>query len=772
MLRTFRRDTVFSGLRPDRDKLMRAGRQLLMMALMFILCRVRPVMGLAPLAAAFFAGAAACGVNSAALVAGGLLGSLRGVPVTLDLLVPAGMAVILGGGLAWESLRKRLRLGTSPPARTAMFACGVLAGLGALFPGLVAANGSLWPSAQAASCAIAAAAAAPFLMTALEVRGTRRFLMKEERIGMMVLLCGTTGGLMDVYPPVAAGFGAAAVMLFHASGSLVAVALGASIMLLGGDARLPGILCLGGMCAQLLSDERRICRAGAATLCMFAGGLFLQADIKVIAGAVLGTGLCAVLPEKWTSDIGTLARPMQTACDPDRLAAQLRAQAAKRLQALSGAFGELAECYLTPCSGTDEQYLIGRMRERLCAGCPGYGQCWDSGSGAVRFLCGLVSDAVAWAGSGSEGGLFEDDMPPDVLRMCRRGRLVPERLGNMLTDFALRRRSEKRRSSENRLISAQFLQAQQLLEGLAREQEKPIKLRNRQSARAAAILEGMGIPLREVMMLSQPRTEMIAVLREGRWTREMANAASARLTRSFGRTYLPEGEPGKEMRFVRSPNFSADTGAGCISRDAGVPSGDSHLVKMIDDDRLLVLISDGMGSGEAAARESAAAVKLLARFLSAGVDYPLAVETVNAMLLSRSSEDMFATADMLILNLSTGAAEFIKLAACPSLIVRSDGIYRVEGGRLPLGILDKVQPAVTRMQLQPGDIVFMASDGVMDAVDAQDLYDDLQRGTESMPDLAQRALALAENTRQRCRRDDMTAICIRMDVRKDLVAVV
>ena len=316
------------------------------------------------------------------------------------------------------------------------------------------------------------------------------------------------------------------------------------------------------------------------------------------------------------------------------------------------------------------------------------------------------------------------------------------------------------------------MQAQQLLDGVAREQMKPIRLRNRQSARAAAILEGMGIPLREVLMISQPRAEMIAVLREGRWTREMANAASVQLTKSFGRLYSPEGEPGREMRFVRSPNYYADTGACCISRDAGVPSGDSHLIKMIDNERMLILISDGMGSGEAAARESAAAVKLLAKFISAGVEYPLAIETVNAMLLNRSGEDMFATVDMLILNLTTGTAEFIKLAGCPSLIIRQDEIYRVEGGRLPLGILEKVQPAVTRMQLQPGDIVLMGSDGVMDAVDADDFYQDLQEGTENMPDMAQRVLTLAENNRQRGRRDDMTAVCIRVNARDNFAEAV
>ncbi len=762
MLRSFGQAAYIGRCRFLREGLARAGRPVFMAVMMFILCRVRPVMNLAPFAVAFFAGALAAGENAGALLAGGIAGSLRAAELPVDLHVPVAAALVLGGGLVWDGLRKRLRLGTSPPGGSG-YTCALLAGLGTLFPGLVAANGEIWPSVQAVSCAIAAAASAPYIQIAAGIKGSRKFLMREERIGAGILACGAVAGLTAICPPVAMGAAALLTVLMYPAGSLAAILLGGAVAAISGDARQWGVICLGGICSQLAQDSGRYARSGAAMLAIFTGALFFETDIPGMAGAVLGAGACALLPEGWLSRMAELARPDPRACDPDRLAAQLRGQASRKLMALSDAFGELAECYLRPCPSSDEQYLIARMRDRLCAGCPGYGQCWDSGSGAVRFLCGLVSNAVEWAGSGCEGGLFDEDMPPDVLRMCRRGRLVPERLEEMLADFALRRQSEKRRGSENRLISAQFLQAQQLLEGLAREQMRPVRLRNRQSERAAAILEGMGIPLSEVMVLGEPRVEMVAVLKEGRWTREMAKAASARLTKNFGRTYRPEGDLGREMRFVRSPCLRAQTGAGCISREAGMPSGDSHLIRMLDDERMMFLISDGMGSGEAAAKESAAAVRLLARFLSAGVDSTLAIETVNAMLLGSSSEDMFATVDLLVLDLSTGSAEFLKLAACASLIARDGEIFRVEGGRLPLGILEKVQPAVTRVQLQPGDIVLMASDGVMDAVDVMQLYDDLREGAENMPDMAQRVLALAESADHRCRRDDMTAICIRIE---------
>lgn len=763
MLRVFGLEAGFSSIRFGRDRLEELGKRVLTVMIMFILCRMRPVMNIAPFAVAFFAGAIAAGGSATALVLGGMLGSIGKAPLEMQLGVPVGTAIVLGGELAWDCLRKRLKLGTSPPEHMRMLRCSLLSGLGALFPGIIFANGDLWESLQTVFCAAAASAAAPFIMFAFETGRVRRFLLQEERIGIALVLCGMAGGLMNIYPPAALGFGSLVILLAYPSGSFMAILLGSSVMLAGAGADVMAVWCLGGICAQTFDDRGRFSRAGAVMLSMFLSALFLQLQIDLITGAVLGAGIYAFVPERWLSAAAVLVRTEQRGCDPDRLAAQLRMQVSRRLLALSTAFGELAESYLTPCNSADEQYLIGKMRDRLCAGCPEYARCWDSG-GAVRFLCGLVSDAVEWAGNGGEGVLFAEDMPPEVLRKCRRGRMIPERLDSMLSDFALHRQAEKRRGSENRLISAQFLQAQQLLEELAREQMQPIKMRNRQAARAAAVMEGMGIPLQEVMMLSAPRVEMIAVLKEGRWTREMAKAASQRLTKCFGRTYLPEGDPGREMRFVRSPCLNADTGAGCISREAGAPSGDSHLIKIMDDERLLVLICDGMGSGEAAARESATAVKLLARFLSAGVESGLAIETVNAMMLGRSSEDMFATVDMLVLDLSSGAAEFIKLAACASLIVRGGEIFRVEGGRLPLGILERVQPAVTRTQLQPGDTILMASDGVMDAVEMEVLFDYLRSGPKNMPDMAQRVLGLADNTGRNLRRDDMTAICMHLEL--------
>ena len=87
-------------------------------------------------------------------------------------------------------------------------------------------------------------------------------------------------------------------------------------------------------------------------------------------------------------------------------------------------------------------------------------------------------------------------------------------------------------------------------------------------------------------------------------------------------------------------------------------------------------------------------------------------------------------------------------------------MQRVEGGRLPLGILDRVTPAASRAQLMPGDVVLLASDGVMDAVDPAALESMLVNAGEDMNALTERVLARAQAA-DGCR-DDITAVCVRL----------
>jgi stage II sporulation protein E len=151
----------------------------------------------------------------------------------------------------------------------------------------------------------------------------------------------------------------------------------------------------------------------------------------------------------------------------------------------------------------------------------------------------------------------------------------------------------------------------------------------------------------------------------------------------------------------------------------GQVSGDHYLARELEAERLLLVLSDGMGVGDRAARESKAAVGLLERLLASGFDRDLALRTVNSILLLRSPEEVFATVDMVLVSLGDGSADFLKVGACPSFLVRRGKVKTIRGQGLPLGILSDVMAEPACERIAPGDILVMTTDGLLEAAPAK-----------------------------------------------------
>jgi len=70
----------------------------------FLLCRAQLPPAMAPFGMAFLAAALAAGKSGAALLAGCVAAALGGNWVEFNLCLPAGAAIVLGGGIAWDAL--------------------------------------------------------------------------------------------------------------------------------------------------------------------------------------------------------------------------------------------------------------------------------------------------------------------------------------------------------------------------------------------------------------------------------------------------------------------------------------------------------------------------------------------------------------------------------------------------------------------------------------------------------------------------------------------
>ena len=222
--------------------------------------------------------------------------------------------------------------------------------------------------------------------------------------------------------------------------------------------------------------------------------------------------------------------------------------------------------------------------------------------------------------------------------------------------------------------------------------------------RFPSFLGAVNAELREYLLRSRYRRDLTD-------SRSLSAAQYAQVSEA-----LLAAAGGLERSVLAVTPITYAVGAALRAKKGERVSGDSKAVFEAED-KLYLLLSDGMGSGEAARRESALAVHLLERFLRAGIAAQSALKTLNSALTLRAAETgSFTTIDLLQLSLKNGEGELYKYGAAPSYIKRGASVHRVTCSCLPAGLQECSQPPeVTHLRLEAGTFFVMVTDGVADA---------------------------------------------------------
>ena len=168
--------------------------------------------------------------------------------------------------------------------------------------------------------------------------------------------------------------------------------------------------------------------------------------------------------------------------------------------------------------------------------------------------------------------------------------------------------------------------------------------------------------------------------------------------------------------FLEEPKFLLLTGTAKAVKETEKVSGDNYSFYESENGRMVAILSDGMGSGEKACRDSERVIELTERFLEAGFGKEAAIQIINGALASSGQEENMSTLDVCDMNLYTGECEFIKVGAACTYIKRGRLVDRLSAQNFPLGVFGQMEPEVMYRTLQNGDYVIMLSDGVLDAL--------------------------------------------------------
>ncbi len=370
--------------------------------------------------------------------------------------------------------------------------------------------------------------------------------------------------------------------------------------------------------------------------------------------------------------------------------------------------------------GPDPAGYVGMVQERACAGCPSFAHCWEDAAQASML------DVLAYLERAEARGRAEQEMmPPGLARRCIRPVKLAEAVEGAARAMAAMQAARHQSERQARRLLAQVDAARGILQTVARiatTQASALDLEGAQ--RLARYLAREGWPCREVVLSGSGarREALVALMGPCRGQHRCARSLERLLGEYEGVPWMAasvqcrhgadlSGGGGCEVHLVRRPLWDVEIAFATRTRDGEVCSGDSFARLQVGPALVALVLSDGMGSGPEAARESETAVRLAEAALAAGAGAAEAIQVANAVLLARAPDERFATLDVALVDLATGELELGKAGAYPTLVAYASGVERIEGRALPAGIVAALDVEPIRRPLEDGTVVVMVTDG-------------------------------------------------------------
>lgn len=589
----------------------------------------------------------------------------------------------------------------------------------------------------------------------LSLKRYKPTLKSEEMVCMIILgasiLTGTIGWqlfgasveqILSRYFVLSLAFvGGAAI------GSTVGVVAGL-ILSLANAANLyqMSLLAFSGLLGGLLKEGKKI---GVST------GLLVGTALIAIYGDVdnvfvsLGESAFAIIlflstPHRWLAHVAKFIPGTEEHTEEqEQYLQKIRNVTAERVEKFSNVFAALSKSFLmNDEQGEDEvtrretDYFLSNVTESTCQRCFMKERCWQKEfDKTYDYMTQLTEDL-------STDNKPNQQLLRDFANHCVKSKKVIDTMQEEMTFFNANQQLKKQVTESKRLVADQLQGVSKIMNDFAKEILKERENHEKQELQIIQALENLGIEIDklEIYQLDKGNIDIEMTISFYEYRGEGPKLIAPVLS-----DILKELVIVKEERISPFPNgycyltfgsakeFVVETGIANAARGGGLISGDSYTLLELGTGKYAMAISDGMGNGKRAHEESTETLRLLQQILQTGIPEKVAIKSINSILSLRSTDEIFATLDLAIINLHNAFVRFLKIGSTPSFIKRGDKIINIEASNLPMGILPDFDIDIVSEQLKAGDILVMMSDGIFDGpkhVENKELW--LKRKIRSM----------------------------------------
>lgn len=354
---------------------------------------------------------------------------------------------------------------------------------------------------------------------------------------------------------------------------------------------------------------------------------------------------------------------------------------------------------------------------KVCASCDSCALCWERDSTPLYGILSQMITAI-W-----HTGTPDEETEEKLQTYCKKSRDMVEEAVQVFKRVNLNR-AWYNRLLENRQVIAEQLDAMAyIMQDCAKEECVLDAQEKRALAEIRYRAKEHGITCEDLHMIEMAdgRIKLITTLRSSRGgcisTKAFLTAASHATGKKLrlpadARSFISK-EP-VSFIFYEDTVFRSVQGISRLKKDGAKISGDNFSFLELERGDLLLGLSDGMGSGATACKESEMVLDLVERFMEAGFSVETAIRMMNSAMVMKGENDLYSTVDLCKINLYSGMAKLYKIGAAATFVKKGDEVTCITSKNLPVGAQTQVEIEMTELTLGNGDFVVMVTDGVLE----------------------------------------------------------
>lgn len=367
--------------------------------------------------------------------------------------------------------------------------------------------------------------------------------------------------------------------------------------------------------------------------------------------------------------------------------------------------------------------ILDHISVKVCRGCSLKGVCWESDFAATyKDLMRVFALAEA------NDGITVKDLPETFRRKCCHYKEMTAAVNCLYELYRKNEFWQKQVVGSRGLALSQLDNTVQLLNSLGHNINSYRTFKDLLNTKLGTEIRKKGLNVDKVVVESVTENDLSLRLkmRHCRGRRNCGEIITEAVYSLTGKEYTAAecSCGGKDTNFICNCRFVLKGSVGIVVssvqliKEGSTVCGDANAEVVLSEAKEALMISDGMGSGPKARKESELTLSLVKEVLECGFDREFAAGLVSYLMLMDREDNTYATIDLCLVDLFRREAEFVKLGAVASyLCTPGKGVKVIYGQSNMVGFGGDQPTRSFKEDIRKGDIIILASDGICETAD-------------------------------------------------------